>query len=124
MFLLAGNAQDTLSTEQLGADFTVFEKALKEAHPGLYRYNTAAHFDSILYQAALKLDHPMTRQEFYQALLPVAVQVKCGHTKFHPDENWSDNFHFGTGKVFPYRLYIRGNKAWIMDSYDGATHDK
>ncbi len=115
---LPGRAQDMLSTEQLRADFTIFEKALKEAHPGLYRYNTPVHFDSILARTTLKLDHPMTRQEFYQTLLPVAVQVKCGHTKFHPDENWSDNYYFGTDRVFPLKLYIHGDKAWIIDSYD------
>ncbi len=114
----AGLAQSTLSPDQLREDFTLFEKALKEAHPGLYRYNTPAHFDSLLARTALKLDHSMTRQEFYQILLPVAVQVKCGHTKFHPDENWSDNYFFGTEKVFPLRLYIHGDKAWIIDSYD------
>jgi hypothetical protein len=117
----AGRSQDTLSPEQLGADFAIFEKALKEAHPGLYRYNTPAHFDSILAQTALKLDHPMTRQEFYRTLLPVAVQVKCGHTKFHPDENWSDNYYFGTQRVFPLKLYIHGDKAWIQDSYNSGT---
>jgi hypothetical protein len=114
----SGFAQDNLPTAQLKADFQIFENAIKEAHPGLYRYNTPSHFDSILNQAARRLDHPMTRQEFYQTLLPVAVQIKCGHTKFHPDENWSDNFYFGTEKVFPVRLYIYGDKAWIIDAYD------
>jgi hypothetical protein len=115
---MPGRAQDILSPEQLRSDFTLFEKAIKEAHPGLYRYNTPAHFDSILAQTMLKLDRPMTRQEFYRVLLPVAVQVKCGHTKFHPDENWSDNYYFGTKKVFPLKLYIHGDKAWMIDSYD------
>lgn len=114
----AALSQDMLTPGQLSADFTIFEKALKEAHPGLYRYNTPAHFDSILAMTARKLDHPMTRQEFYQVLLPVAVQVKCGHTKFHPDENWSDNYYFGTGRVFPLKVFIHGDKAWILDSYD------
>lgn len=120
LFLLinAGRAQDTLGPAQLKEDFDLFEKALKEAHPGLYRYNSPAHFDSLLAQTALKLDHSMTRQEFYQTLLPVAVQVKCGHTKFHPNENWSDNYYFETGKLFPVKLYIHEDKAWIVDSYD------
>ena len=104
MVALPGLSQEMLSPDQLHADLTLFEKALKEAHPGLYRYNTPVHFDSILTRTALKLDHPMTRQEFYQTLLPVAVQVKCGHTKFHPDENWSDNYFFGTEKVFPLKI--------------------
>jgi len=114
----AGLAQDTLRPDQLHEDLTIFEKALKEAHPGLYRYNTPAHFDSLLARTSLKLDHSMTRQEFYRILLPVAVQVKCGHTKLHPDENWSDNYFFGTEKVFPLRLFIQGDKAWIIGSYD------
>jgi hypothetical protein len=118
MYAHASLAQDILSSEQMRQDFIIFEKALIEAHPGLYRYNTPAHADSIFVQTALKLDHPMTRQEFYRTLLPVAVLVKCGHTKFHPDENWSDNFYFGTEKVFPLKLYIHEDKAWIVDSYD------
>jgi hypothetical protein len=119
LFMAANDfAQDNLSTVQLKVDFQIFENSIKEAHPGLYRYNTPSQFDSILNQAARRLDQPMTRQEFYQTLLPLAVQIKCGHTKFHPDENWSDNFYFGKEKVFPVRLYIHGDKAWIMDTYD------
>ncbi len=114
----AGLSQDTLTTAQLAEDFSLFEKVLKEAHPGLYRYNTVMQFDSLLAQTAQTLNHPMTRQELYRTLLPVATHVKCGHTKFHPDENWSDNYYFGNEKVFPLKLYIHGDKAWIADSYD------
>jgi len=120
----AGLAQDSLSPEQMGEDFSLLGKVLKEAHPGLYRYNSPANFDSVLAGTAMKLDHPMTRQEFYKMALPVVVQAKCGHTKFHPNENWSDNFFFGSEKVFPVKLYIHEDNAWIVESYDGKLQVK
>ncbi len=55
LFVAANDfAQDNLPTVQLKADFQIFENSIKEAHPGLYRYNTPSQFDSILNQAARK----------------------------------------------------------------------
>jgi len=116
-FVKVGASQETLSVPQLQADFDLFCQALEEAHPGLYRYNSKKDFDYLLREVSQKIDHEMTQQEFYQLLAPVVGQIKCGHTKFHPDNNWASNFYFNVEKVFPWRLHFDGDKAYVLGDY-------
>jgi hypothetical protein len=111
-------AQHNLTQAQLKEDFSLLKSALQEAHPGLYRYNSKDQFDSLFANTAGMLNHDMSQQDLFQLLLPLVAQIKCGHTKFHPDNNWSDNYYFGYDKVFPFKLFFRDNKAWIIDGYD------
>lgn len=110
-------AQDKLTIDQLKTDFSLFKQAMKEAHPGLYRYNTKGQIDSLFVQTENLISHEMTQQEFYRLLLPLVVQIKCGHTKFHPDNNWTSNFYFNVEKVFPWRLHFDGEKAYVLGDY-------
>ncbi|MFA5330197.1 MAG: S41 family peptidase [Prolixibacteraceae bacterium] len=110
-------AQDNLTIDQLKADFSLFKQALKEAHPGLYRYNSKDQIDSLFNQTENLIDHEMNQQEFYKLLLPVVCQIKCGHTKFHPDSNWTTNFYYNTEKVFPLRMFFQGKKAYVLGNY-------
>jgi hypothetical protein len=110
-------AQDKLTIDQLKADFSLFKQALEEAHPGLYRYNSKDQIDSLFDQTENLIDHEMNQQEFYKLLLPVVVQIKCGHTKFHPNSNWSSNFYYNTEKVFPFRTFFQEDKAYVLGNY-------
>jgi C-terminal processing protease CtpA/Prc len=114
-----GNSQVTLNPVQLREDFSLFKTALQEAHPGLYRYNTREHMDSLFLTTESLLNRDMTQQEFYRILLPVVSQIKCGHTKLHPDNNWSDNYFFERNNLFPLRLTFRNDKAYVLYSYSG-----
>lgn len=111
-------AQDKLTPAQILADFDLFKQALKEAHPGLYRYNTREQIDSIFLKTERQLNHELSQQEFYRILLPAISQLKCGHTKLHPNDNWSDYFFFGKDKVFPLRLFFDNKTAYVLGSYD------
>lgn len=110
-------AQDKLTISQIRADFSLLEQALREAHPGLYRYNSKGQIDSLFVQTEDLINHEMTQQDFYRLLLPLVVQIKCGHTKFHPDNNWTSNFYFNVEKVFPWRLHFDGEKAYVLGDY-------
>lgn len=114
-------AQNNLTIDQFKVDFSLFEQALKEAHPGLYRYNSKDHIDSLFNQTENLIDHEMTQQEFYKLLLPVVSQIKCGHTKFHPDSNWTTNFYYNTEKVFPLRMFFQGKKAYAIGNYENSN---
>lgn len=121
VFLWTGSLQASekkFPISQLKADFSLFKQALKEAHPGLYRYNTKERIDSLFIQTGRQINRPMTQQKFYQLLLPVVVQLKCGHTKLHPESNWSDQYFWGSEKVFPLRLYFQDHRAYVLGSYD------
>jgi len=114
-------AQNNLTIEQQKADFFLFEQALKEAHPGLYRYHSEEQMDSLFAQTESLMDHEMNQQEFYQLLLPVVGQIKCGHTKLHPDINLAYNYYYNTEKLFPLKLHFVEDKAFVIDSYSGNT---
>ena len=74
--------------------------------------------DSLFNSTEGLLDHEMTRQEFYQQMLPFVSQIKCGHTKFHPDENWTTNYYFNIDKVFPVKLFIQPHQAFFVAGYN------
>lgn len=114
----AVRSQEKFTGAELRADFTLFKQALREAHPGLYRYHTKDEINRLFSQTESLLDHEMTQQEFYQVLLPVVAQLKCGHTKLHPESNWTDNYFYGTDKLFPLRLYFNGQKAYVLGGYE------
>jgi hypothetical protein len=116
-----GMSQELLTISMLQNDFGLFQQALEEAHPGLYRYTSKDDFDRLFESTRRKIDHEMTQQEFYKLLLPVVAQIKCGHTKLHPDENWTSNFYFNTGNVFPWRLHFEENRAFVLGDYTNNT---
>jgi C-terminal processing protease CtpA/Prc len=59
----------------------------------------------------------MSQQEFYRLLVPVIGRIGCGHTKLHPDSNWENNYFYGRDHLFPLRLHISGNRAFVLGSY-------
>jgi hypothetical protein len=125
VFILTGlavSSQELHTISQLKSDFALFRQALQEAHPGLYRYTTKLEFDSIFLQSLKKIDHDMTQQQFFNILLPVVSQIKCGHTKLHPDGNWTSNFYFNREKVFPWRLHFDENRAFILGNYTNSIN--
>lgn len=115
---LGARSQNKFTAAQLNDDFLLFRQVLKEAHPGLYRYNSKEQIDSLFSHTESLLDHEMTQQEFYRLLLPVVAQLKCGHTKLHPESNWTDNYYYGSEKIFPLKLFISDGKAYVLDGYE------
>ena len=102
-----------LSPEELAEDLGVFRTALEEAHPGIYRYTPKSEFDALFAQIASELDRPMSEQAFYQALNPAIVALRCGHTKFHPERNFTTPYYYGLDEQFPLVLFVTGERAWI-----------
>jgi hypothetical protein len=105
---------EMLSPERLAEDFAVFRTALEEAHPGIYRYTPKAEFDALFDAIAAQLDAPMTEQEFYRALNPAIVALRCGHTKFHPERNFATPYNYGLDEQLPLVLFISGRRAWVQ----------
>src|ERR687884_139340 len=73
------------TTDQLKQDFSVFRKALEEAHPGLYRYQTKKDVESQFASMEKQLNREMTEEAFYRLLNPLVANIHCAHTKFHRD---------------------------------------
>jgi hypothetical protein len=121
VFITAQTTSLKFSVAQLQQDYEIFVRALKEAHPGLYRYTTKESFDSIFTATSKKIDHEMTEEEFYTLLMPVIAGIKCGHTKWHRSNRPDDRYPFHTDSLFPLKLYFNNDKAYLLYSYNVDT---
>ncbi|MBS1975707.1 MAG: peptidase S41, partial [Bacteroidetes bacterium] len=109
------------SVPQLQQDYEIFVRALKEAHPGLHRYTSQKSFDSIFDATSKQINHAMTEEEFYELLMPVVSSIKCGHTKWYPDNKPDDRYPFRSDGLFPLKLYFVDGKAFVLYSYNSDT---
>lgn len=92
----------TLSPAQMSQDFSIFKRALKQLHPGLYRYNTPAEFESFFKEIEAKLTKPLPEEEFFRLLAQTASQIACGHTYLNP----LNQTKFVRAKLFERRVYF------------------
>lgn len=110
----------TLTPEQLKTDFVRFQTALNEVHPEMYRYTPKATFDSLFTATNAQLNRPMTQQEFYVTMTPLLVALKDGHVKWIP-AGQDEHYPFQINKLFPLKLYVVENRAWIVGNYGSET---
>ncbi|MEQ8216895.1 MAG: S41 family peptidase [Arenibacter sp.] len=111
-------SQNTLNPSKLKEDFQLFRKALEEAHPGIYRYEAKSSMDGSFEVIRKKLDQPLSQQEFYKILNPVLAKIGCGHTKLIPSEEKGFMYYYNTETLFPLKLFLDKNKAYVRYSYD------
>ncbi|WP_161888531.1 hypothetical protein [Pontibacter russatus] len=120
---LAPRQAEVFTPEQLREDFSLFRRALEEAHPGLYRYTPKEVFDAEFDSTFAALNKPMTEQEFYASLKPLVTFIRCGHTKLIPKgaPDGAYNYWYHTDQLFPLKLYVTAGKAHILYHYaDGG----
>lgn len=72
--------KDSLSVEELHADYEILRKALWSYHPGLFRYQDSSVVESHFADLRKELDQEMSISAFYLALSRFTVKLKCGHT--------------------------------------------
>jgi hypothetical protein len=111
----------TYTQNQLLADFGLFRDILIEAHPSLYRYQTKAHFDSVLTNAKNQITSPMTENEFWRVLQPVIVSIQSGHTDLDhstAQNNWTAK---NSKKYLPYVFYVRSDSLYVVRRKKGDT---
>ncbi|MDO1446358.1 S41 family peptidase [Rhodocytophaga aerolata] len=119
LILLSLNLQlfaQTLSPDQLQADFALFRKVLQEVHPQMYRYTSKQQFDSLFAATQACLNRPMTQHEFYKTMLPLLVSLRDGHIKWIVSGK-DEHYPFFTDSLFPLKLYFVGEKAWVAANY-------
>jgi hypothetical protein len=110
----------TLTPEQLQADFARFRTALHEVHPSMYRYKPKAYIDSLFTATAAGLNRPMTQHAFYVAMTPLLVALRDGHIKWIVSGR-DEHYPFFADTLFPLKLHVQDDKAWIVDSYGPDT---
>jgi len=111
-------AQNAYNPMELKEDFQLFRTALEEAHPGIYRYETKSSMDGSFEAIEKQLHQPLNQQEFYKILNPVLAKIGCGHTKLIPSEDNGFMYYYNTDTLFPLKLFLDKNKAYVRYSYD------
>ena len=112
---LAGNLY--YEREALLKDIAVLENALKEAHPGLYWYNSENTIDSLFNELRTSLKEKETETDFYRKTLRLIAQINCGHTWLNASKPLSDSL-WGNIAQFPIDLRIIQGKL----IYTGASY--
>jgi C-terminal processing protease CtpA/Prc len=105
------------SVDQLLEDHKILVTALKELHPGIYRYQTKSEFDNHEQQLRAAINQPMTEEEYYKLVMPFIARLKCGHTKWHRKDRPDDRFPFRQNELFPLKLFFKDNRAWVLRNY-------
>jgi hypothetical protein len=113
-------SRQTLTPEELQADFARFRTALYEVHPAMYRYTTKSSFDSLFTAIAARLNRPMTQHEFYVTMAPLLVALRDGHIKWIVSGQ-DEHYPFFQQTLFPLKLYFLDGKAWIVGNYGADT---
>lgn len=114
-------AQRVYTPAELQQDFKIMKAALREAHPGLYRYNSKATINQLFNAMQQKLNKGMTELEFYRLATPLLAAIDDGHMKWHRKDMVDDHHAFFDEGYFPLQLYFRKNKAYVRSSY--LTHE-
>ena len=65
---------------QLQEDFKVFQISLEEIHPGLYSFISKDSMDYLFHATFSRIDHPMSKDEFFKILAPLVRQIYDEHT--------------------------------------------
>jgi hypothetical protein len=112
-----GSAQTIYPPSELQQDFKIMQAALREAHPGLYRYHSKEKIDSGFMRLRQQLNKGMTELEFYRLANRFLATIGDGHMKFHRKDKVDDHYAFFDEGYFPLELYFRNNKAYVRSSY-------
>ncbi|MCG2616455.1 S41 family peptidase [Terrimonas sp. NA20] len=105
------------SVEQLLEDHKILVTALRELHPGIYRYQSKSEFDRQEQQLRMAINTPMTEEQYYKLVMPFIAQLKCGHTKWHRKDRPDDRFPFRQDELVPLKLFFKDNRAWVLRNY-------
>ncbi len=100
------NSDKKYSLADVKKDYSVFQNALEEYHPGLYWYSSKDSMDYFFRQGKSQLKDSMTEPEFRKILTYVAAKIDCGHTSVRSSKKYSRYLDLYHGKVFPLSLKV------------------
>jgi hypothetical protein len=72
----------SLSRRQAQEDLRHLHAALRELHPGLYRYSTRAQVDEAFAQAEAQLPGTVAADELFRRTAALSTVIRDGHTRF------------------------------------------
>ncbi|MBN2431263.1 MAG: nuclear transport factor 2 family protein [Acidobacteria bacterium] len=100
------------TTPQLQEDFDLLQRALEQAHAGLYRYTPAPEFDALFRELFVKIDGEMTEIEFFRLLAPVIGRIGCVHTEMRPSASYEQACS-DRGEYLPFDVALRAGRTYV-----------
>ena len=96
------------SLGQVQKDYSIYQHALEEHHPGLYWYTSKDSMDYYFNWGKQQLKDSMTEPELRKVLTYVTAKINCGHTTVRSSKAWNKYIDTARiGKMFPLSV-----KAW------------
>ena len=80
----AAHAQSPLSPAQRQHEAAILESALRNLHPGLYRYNSPERIDSLFAALRADLEGAESTGDYFIQLAQLTTELRCGHTFPNP----------------------------------------
>lgn len=99
----------------LTADFDLLASSLKEAHTGLYWYNTERQFDSIVKVQRKYINDSLNGLEFYNIVAPIISYSKEDHCDIYLPEDVSE-FLKTKGKFIPISVLSVNEKIFVLNN--------
>ncbi|MBC9933304.1 S41 family peptidase [Chitinophaga qingshengii] len=118
LLCLTGHAmaqQPIFSRQQLQQDLNYLDTALRELHPGLFRYQSPAQFDSAVQATHMAIRDQMPLRDAYASFSSLVAGIRCAHTVLVPRSNWADTLR--TAKFYlPFQVFfIRGDAYLVVN---------
>jgi hypothetical protein len=106
-----------LPVEYLQEDFRQLRESITLLHPNPYAFTRPAEFRKMFEETERQLTVPMTLEEFYRLVAPLAACIGCGHsTVWMPPSYWQDD----RVRLFPLRVKVVCEKFCAVGSYTGS----
>lgn len=102
------------SVEDLKEDFNIFRISLEEMHPGLYTFICKDSLDFYFENTFSKLNHPMTKDEFFRLLTPLIVKLYDEHTSLDFSYNYDS-----IEKLMPIKIRWINHEPYIYKNLLG-----
>lgn len=110
--------------EELLEDFEILERAYRELHPGLYRYNTEVELEAHFALLRSELEPGLSTVESYLAFSRFLAKLRCGHTYanfFNQSDDVQTALFGGQDKLpFTFRVLDRRMIVTADASVDGV----
>lgn len=94
------------SPAQLVKDYSIFQGALEESHPGVYWYTPKEQMDGYFAWGKKQLTDSMNEEGFRKILSYVISKIDCGHTVTRSSKSFAKYRDTGSLKIFPLSLKI------------------
>ena len=109
-----------LSPAQLEIDYAIFRMGLEKIHPGLYRYNSKNHMDSVFLLLKQGLSDEMDLLDFYRRIAQVVAEIKCQHTVATPKKVILSKIE-KEGKLLPFGTFWEFDPTAVYITYDFSS---